>query len=533
MQGWIAMALLCLAGAAPAAVAGPGGRVFVDGNGNGRFDAGEPGVPGVAVSNGRALVRTGDDGRYALPDGGSGIVSLVKPAGWRLPAATDGLPRSWAPVPAAPDRDRPVDFALLPDPDARDRDHLDVLVIADPQVKSATQVDWFERDVLATVRAGARARGAERVADLGLVLGDVVDDVPALYPAINAATTALGLPWLHVPGNHDLDPDTGDAGSLRSYRAVYGPDSQAWEEPEAVFVALDDVVAAPGDGRAYVGGLRPDQFAFLEAYLPTVPRDRLLVLAVHVPLFDTAPPGRPETFRAADRARLFALLQRFPRVLVLSGHRHTQRHHRHGAADGWQGEVPLHEYSVGAASGAFWSGIADAAGIPDATMADGTPNGHARLQVETDGAYRLSWHPARPGTGDPASTDAIALHSPKVLRQGAYPAWGVYANVWMGEDDTRVEFRVDGGAWQPMQRIARADPRLLAENARDDAADGLRGYDRSPEAEPSTHLWRGALPTQLPAGEHVVDVRAFDRWQGEQRASTRYRLQSADPPDPL
>jgi hypothetical protein len=351
--------------------------------------------------------------------------------------------------------------------------------------------------------------------------------VPALYPVINAATTALGVPWLHVPGNHDLDADTGDAGSLRSYRAVYGPDSHAWEEPEAVFVALDDVVAAPGDGRTYVGGLRPDQFAFLEAFLPTVPKDRLLVLAVHVPLFDTAPSGRPETFRAADRARLFALLQRFPRVLVLSGHRHTQRHYRHGAADGWHGEVPLHEYNVGAASGAFWSGIADAAGIPDATMADGTPNGHARLQVEAGGAYRLSWHPARPGTDDPATTDAMALHAPKVLRQSAYPAWGVYANVWMGEDDTRVEFRVDGGAWQPMQRVARADPRLLAENARDDAADALRGYDRSPEAEPSTHLWRGALPTRLPAGEHVVDVRAFDRWQGEQRASTRYRLQAS------
>jgi hypothetical protein len=29
---------------------------------------------------------------------------------------------------------------------------------------------------------------------------------------------------------------------------------------------------------------------------------------------------------------------------------------------------------------------------------------------------------------------------------GAYPAWGVYANVYMGEDASVVEYRVDGGA---------------------------------------------------------------------------------------
>ena len=55
----------------------------------------------------------------------------------------------------------------------------------------------------------------------------------------------------------------------------------------------------------------------------------------------------------------------------------------------------------------------------------------------------------------------------------------------------------------------------------------LRGYDRSPEADPSTHLWRGALPTDLAVGEHRIEVRAFDRWQGEQRAQGSYRLDDA------
>src|SRR3546814_4911580 len=95
------------------------------------------------------------------------------------------------------------------------------------------------------------------------------------------------------------------------------------------------------------------------------------------------------------------------------------------------------------------------------------------------------------------STAAMALYAPKVLREGAYPAWGVYANVFMGRDDTRVEYRVDGGDWMPMRRVSQPDPRLLVENMRDDLAETLRGYDRSPEAKPSPHLWRGALPTGL------------------------------------
>src|SRR3546814_4984405 len=133
-----------------------------------------------------------------------------------------------------------------------------------------------------------------------------------------------------------------------------------------------------------------------------------------------------------------------------------------------------------------------------ATMADGTPNGYARLQVAEHGEYRLTWHGAR----DTADT-TIGLHSPKVLRQGAYPAFGVYANVYMGFEGSRVEYRIDDGDWRPMRKVLQPDPRMLAENARDDAATELRGYDRSPEADVSQHLWRGTLPTDQIGRAHV------------------------------
>lgn len=394
------------------------------------------------------------------------------------------------------------------------KDCMQLLVFGDPQVKSTADVDYFTRDIVIPALPEARRSVA------GISLGDIVDDRPELYPAMKAATRRLGLPWLTVPGNHDVDAGaTSDADSLRSFRRAFGKDTDTWRHDLANVVVLDDVVALPGNSPGYIGGLREEQFALLERWLPTLPRERLLIVAAHIPFFDTPNATGRETFRASDRARLFELLKPFPNVLLLTAHTHTQRHYFHGPRDGWHGDRPLHEYNVGAAAGAYWSGVADGEGIPDATMSDGTPNGFATLQVRRDGTYALAWHPAR----DAAGTQ-IALHAPKVLRRGAYPAWAAYANVFMGFDGMRVEYRVDDGDWMPMRRVDQPDPRLLAENARDDAAESLRGFDRSPEATSSTHLWRGALPTKLRAGEHKVEVRAFDPWRGEVRAGTVYRL---------
>ncbi len=501
--------------AAPAMARDCGGTVFADLDGDGRRAAGEPGIGGVAVSDGRRVALTDAAGRYALPGAASATVFVVKPAGYRVRVRGDGLPDFH--------RAGCGDFALLPAAAAAERTR--VLVFSDPQVGSEEEVEYYGRDI---VEPASRHRGF----DLGLTLGDIVNDAPALYPLINARTARLGLPWLHVAGNHDIDlPMPVDAASLRSFSAAYGPDTFAWEEAHASFVVLDNVIALPGERPAYVGGLREDQFAFLEAWLPHAARGRLLVVAAHVPWFDTAEPGRPATMRAADRERLFALLRDVPQVLLLSGHRHTQRQFFHDAASGWHGAGRLHEYNVGAASGAFWSGVARANGVPDATMADGTPNGYATLEVGPGGRYALAWQPSKLDGGDRSMTAAMALHAPAVLRRGAWPAWGVWANVFMGHEGTRVEYRIGDGAWRPMTKVEAADPRLLVENVRDDLAPALRGRDRTPEAEPSAHLWRGTLATDLAAGAHRVEVRTFDDAGSEHRAWLDYRL-AEYPPDP-
>jgi hypothetical protein len=470
-------------------------------------------LEGVAVSDGRQIVHTDAQGRYRMHVEPGRHVFVIKPAGLQLPLAEDGQPRFWARAHAAT---QPLDFRLLP---AQPSQQTRVLLFADPQVGSERQLGYFQRSVVEPL---GRPEAA-----FGMTLGDLVDDQPGLYPALNAAIARLGLPWFNLPGNHDIDPGADDdLSSLSRWSAVYGPDTYAVEEGAAAFVFLDDVVVRPGGG--YVGGLREDQFQFLQAYLASLPAQRLLVLAMHIPVFDK--PGR-ETFRAADRRRLFELLRDHPSVLLLSAHNHQQQHYWHGAADGWNGAAPLHEFNLGAVCGAFWSGVDDAAGVPVSMMDDGTPRGWGQLTVLADGQYRLQYTPSVRGERpDPAQTASMALHAPAVLRRGAYPAWGVYANVFMGHAGSRVEYRVDDGPWQPMRRVERADPRLLLENAADDLAPSLRSYDRSAEAVASSHLWRGALPTGLAAGAHQVQVRVLDAQGAQDGAVARigYRLEDAE-----
>ncbi len=518
----LALALLLSSLALAASARDCRSHVFLDTDGDGVFDAGERGVRNVAVSDGVHIVRTDGSGRYRLKARPGRSLFVIKPPGFDLPRRADGLSDRFASqtgftglkyggVRRSDSACR--DFALLPQAD--DGSPLSVLVFGDPQPKSAQDVDYYRRDIIEPLVGKAEAR-------LGISLGDIVHDDLALLPAVKAADKALGVPWLYAPGNHDLDFDApDDARSLESFRAQFGPDTFAWEEREANFIVLDDVIYRPGLKPDYVGGLRESQFHFLARYLAGADKDKLLVIAAHIPLFQTR--GDRDTFRRADRQRLFRLLEPFRDVLLLTAHSHTQSHMRHGPDSDWHGIGRLHEYNAGAACGAFWSGRKDIDGIPDATMSDGTPNGYARLTVDARD-YRLQWFNARQ-----TPQAAMALHAPKVLRRGAYPDFGLYANVFMARPDTVVEARIDGGEWRPMTRVLQADPRVLAENLADDAAGALRAYDRIPEATPSSHLWRMALPTDLPAGVHRIEVRARDPWLGEVLESTEYRLQDAGP----
>ncbi|HWA09773.1 MAG TPA: calcineurin-like phosphoesterase family protein [Opitutaceae bacterium] len=475
--------------------------MFDDRNANGVRDPGEPGLTAVAVSNGTEVVLTNAEGRYELPADGDAALFVIKPRNWRPPVDAQNLPQFYRRIPAGASSTT-VDFPLIASDEA---DAFRMAVFTDPQPYAPEDVDHLNR----TIVDGLVGR---RDLAFGVTLGDVTNDRFDLYPAVTAAIGRIGVPWYHLSGNHDLNLDTpDDRHEFASFEAAYGPSTYAFHHGRVLFVALNDVRFL--GGLRYVGGLRDDQFAFLGNLLRVTPRDELVVLMMHIPFFFPNP-ANAETFRAADRARLFALLQDRPNNFWLSGHTHYQRHVFYGPADGWRGAQPLHDYNVAAASGSFWGGPPDASGIPIATMWDGTPHGYAILGFNGTAQPDIEYRAARQRPDFQVGVyapDTVAPHLGYV---------SFFANVFNGHDGWKVEARVDDRAWTDMRRILEWDPAYAKLYlAQDSLAVPLRGR-RLPDPTVCYHLWRNYLPADLAVGTHTLEVRATDP-QGKAFSSRR------------
>lgn len=460
------------------------GVVFDDRNGNGVRDNGEPGIAGVAVSNGVDIALTDAGGAYSIADRPGSRVFVIKPRGWRPPVDASRLPQFYSARGAAT-----ADFPLVR---SEEPDGLHALVLTDPQPSSPAEVSFLARGLVAGV--GSRPDLA-----FGVTLGDVVYDRPNLFGPVNAVLARVGIPWYSLPGNHDLALGTPEErAAVASFEAVYGPSTYAFHAGPALFVALDDV--RPLGGPRFVGGLRVDQFEFLENLLRGTRPDEWVVLMMHIPLFSPDPSG-VEAFRRADRLRLFKMLKGRARVLILSGHTHYQRHVMHGPEDGWEGPGRIQEYNVAAACGGFWGGPKNADGIPVATMWDGTPPGYAVIGFSGD-RVSLDYVPAL-GPAD----HQLEIHAPWAVapRQG-YVSF--YANVFNGGDGWRVEARMDERAWNAVPRILGWDPTYAEAFLLQDSAPHPAAGPRLPDPAICYHLWRGSLPADLPVGRHILYVRA-------------------------
>lgn len=497
------------------------GVVYEDQNANGKKERREPGVAGVSVSNGMQVVQTDEEGRYTLPVDNDDILFVIKPSGYELPLNELNLPQFYcihkpdgspnlhfkgvAPTGKLP---KSVDFALLP---AEESESFTGLFFGDPQPYTREEVAFFDRAVVEEVA------GIQDI-PFGLSLGDLVGDDLDLFQPYNEAISRVGIPWWNVYGNHDMNFDAeADTLADETFEATYGPANYAFNYGKVHFIVLDDVMYPdPRDGRGYWGGFREDMFQFMENDLKHVPQDHLIVIAFHIPLFDSSEDN--DTFKDEDRERFFALLEDYPHTLSLSAHTHLQRHDFFTQKEGWKRDTPHHHYNVGTTSGDWYSGKLDENGVPISTMRDGTPKGYAFISFEGN-QYEIDYKVV----GEEENY-RMRIFTPKVVPHEDRTSAGIYVNFFQGSEKAELRYRVDQGEWEDMYYTIDVDPAYLGFLHEWDYTEELMPGRRPSNAVPSRHLWRASIPTDLSVGTHTIEVEATDMFGRKFTERSTYRI---------
>jgi hypothetical protein len=495
------------------------GFVFEDRSGTGCRKAGDPGVPGVMVSNGRDVVLTGQDGSWRLPVASGDSLFVIKPPHWATPLGPGGIPKfSYLHQPAgtprglqlrypgvAPTGPLPstIDFPLQRQPEPR---RFEALLLADTQPANATELGYVRDEVIAGVLDSGAAFAIHH--------GDVMGDDLSLYARYLDHLGASGIPWHHCPGNHDMNLDSPDACfAFETWKRVFGPPHYAVQYAGATFILLNNVEPRR-EGQGYRGRIGEHQLSFVANVLRHVPHEELVVVSMHIPLVNYDDPANPAD-TTVDRRALLELLARRPHTVSFAGHSHTTEHHYMGAEDGFARELPHHHHVLTAASGSWWSGPYDHRGIPVAESRDGTPRGLHVLSVDGNG-YATRFVPS----GRAKSQMRILLDCPEVrasadrLASAPVPHCEVslaaagktqlLVDVFDGGPRTRVVYEIKGQAFPPvvMERTGMCDPFIVELFARN--KDSCKPWVAP---APSSHIWTAPLPAGLRPGAYRLVVR--------------------------
>lgn len=500
------------------------GRVYEDANGNGRFDRREKGIAGVGVSNGREVVLTDRDGKYEIALREGDVLFVIKPAGYQYLVNKDQLPQFYyshkphgspsqknaASSPTGP-VPKSIDFGLHRIPDS---DTFSMVVFSDPQPYSEEEVDWYGKVV-------EQELPYLKNHSFGISLGDLTGDRPDFFDALNRHTAKAGIPWFHVIGNHDLNFDaTEQRHSDESFERVYGPSTYAFNHGKVHFIVLHNILYPnTKTGSFYVGGLTDEQLQFVANDLRHVPKDRLVVLMMHIPLYN--PPGWGISFLPEVRRQLFELLKDYPFTFSMAGHMHLQRHDFFGAEEDWLRPELHHHYTVGTIGGDWWSGIPDENGVPDATMYDGTPKGY---NIITFDGTNYRWEYKVAGA---SADERMRVFHPEVYQQGKNHRADLYVNFYQGSQQDSVFFSWDGVVWNKMRYVVEPDPYSYMVSTLWDISDPLPEGRRPSQPQECRHLWK-ARPGRLPeAGEHTIFVKAYQKGRVYE-ASSRVKVKGND-----
>ena len=344
-------------------------------------DSGAP-IKDVAVSDGFNVVTTDKDGLYMLkPSSDAWYVYYSVPANCEVIKSGNG-PRFYSRITKGTTE---YNFELKLLPGGKKEEKFALLTFADPQVSSSTKLKRFQNEAIPSIKEHAKSLG---IPCYGITLGDIVStstsDADLEAPQTRGNTVqfmepmreamrpgAVGFPIFQVMGNHDCkycsleDPIVPDEQSStfqlqtqRAFETTFGPINYSFNRGDVHIIGMRDIVySKPTSTRDYATGFLKEQYEWLKQDLEVVPKDKMVVLCVHIPLYGKVSASGESGHYVKE---VHKLLDKFEEAHVISGHTHIQRNYIHSTYD-------IYEHNMGTVCGTWWTSN---------VCGDGTPNGY-------------------------------------------------------------------------------------------------------------------------------------------------------------
>ena len=333
-------------------------------------NSGDP-IADIVISDGFSVTTTDKDGLYILKPHRDAMYVY-----YSIPEDCEVIAKARGPIfySELTSGTKEYNFDLRKLPNGKE-EKFALFTFADPQVSSNTALSRFQKEAVPGIKAHSETLG---IPCYGITLGDVVsttdssNTVAFMEPMREAMRKShIGMPVFQVMGNHDCnhfnqenplstEPDASgshfEIKAQRAFEKTFGPINYSFNRGDVHIVAMRDVVYMTHEQTdKYERGFLKEQYEWLKQDLALVPKDKMVVLCVHIPLYSRATLSGEEGHYVKE---VHELLDEFAEAHIISGHMHTQTNFQHNLYN-------IYEHNMASVCGAWWQSNITGDGVPN------------------------------------------------------------------------------------------------------------------------------------------------------------------------
>ena len=449
------------------------------------YNDGSPAV-GVAVSDGFSVTQTDKSGYYRLwPSSDCYYIYISLPADCEIPTNEYGLPYFFRRYKTNTAR---YDFTLKRMAGGAE-DEFILYGLGDPQVSSATKLKRFQNESMPHLKNISAKHGLNCY---GITLGDIVSssntgDTSPYMPSMRTSMhiNKSGTPIFQVMGNHDhkgnvsvktdSQSSTLEIAAQRTFEECFGPINYSFNRGKVHIVGMRDIVYrfttyGAGEYSSYARGFSKEQYEWLKQDLAVVPKDHMVVLCVHIPLYSQS------TSSTYYVKQVFDLFNTFASSHIISGHTHNIYI---TTVSGYK----TIEHNVGATCGAWWASN---------MCTDGAPNGFGVFHIKGATIKNEYYHGVNEGMND--GKYQMRLYRGTMISGGTYEYFAteynastLLAHVWCATPEWSIKAYLDGKELGTMTLVAKrsGDPWLYDANGKKLSTDDYNSQVSTIQAQTS------------------------------------------------